>query len=434
MRGSPTPRLLAGLAATLLAVGVFSWYTLRQIEGLRVLQTNTIERNRKDSLQLLRIQNDLNSLGLAIRDIVEGQQEYPLAAFRSEFDRIRYDLADAIRLEQTLANRPPEQNRFLEQSLRQFWDSVEQVLQVATQDEPRARKMLANSVTAQQASLSNSVARLLVQNHEAEEQAIVSVGKIYDRVERNIYIFLAAMLAGVAAIGVFVAVSNRKVFERLAQLSEQRSTLSRRLIGLQEEVFRSVSRELHDDFGQILTAIGTMLRRAEKKGLPPDSPFREEVSEVRQVVQETLEKTRSFSQALHPTILDDYGLEKAIDRHLQTFEKQSGIATRFDSQGSQRVAEAHAIHLYRIVQESLNNVAKHANAHTATVRLRFSGEQIVLEVEDDGVGINGSPRTGLGLIAMRERAELIGGVLSVTRNTAGGTLVRLQAPLQTPAK
>src|ERR671913_540233 len=115
------------------------------------------------------------------------------------------------------------------------------------------------------------------------------------------------MLAGIAAIGAFVAVSNRKLFERLAQLSQQRSTLSRRLIGLQEEVFRSVSRELHDDFGQILTAIGTMLRRAEKKGLPADSPFREEISEVRQVVQETLEKTRSFSQALHPTILDDYG-------------------------------------------------------------------------------------------------------------------------------
>ena len=121
MRGSPTSRLLAGLAATLLAVGVFSLYTLRQIEGLRSLQTNTIERNRKDSLQLLRIQNDLNSLGLAIRDIIEGEQEYPLTAFRNEFDRIRYDLNDAIKVEQTLANRPAEQNRFLEQSLRQFW-------------------------------------------------------------------------------------------------------------------------------------------------------------------------------------------------------------------------------------------------------------------------------------------------------------------------
>jgi signal transduction histidine kinase len=427
MRGSPTPRLLAGLAATLLAVGVFSWYTLRQIEGLRALQTNTIERNRKDSLQLIRIQNDLNSVGLAIRDIVEGQQEYPLTAFRSEFDRIRYDLDDALRLERTLSSRPQEQNRFLEQTVRQFWDTIDQVLAVAETDEPRARKMLANTVTAQQASLSNAVARLLVQNHEAEEQAIVRVARIYDGVERNIYIFLAAMLTAIAAIGVFVAVSNRKVFARMEQLSEQRSTLSRRLIGLQEEVFRSVSRELHDDFGQVLTAIGTMLRRAEKKGLPRDSPFREEVQEVRQVVQETLEKTRSFSQALHPTILDDYGLEKAIERHLQTFGKQSGIATKFEKEGDGAVDEARAIHIYRIVQEALNNVSKHAQAKSVVVRLRMNGGDVELDVEDDGVGVSGTPKSGLGLIAMRERAELIGGTLSVRSRESGGTLVRLQA-------
>ncbi|HYP04943.1 MAG TPA: sensor histidine kinase [Bryobacteraceae bacterium] len=429
MRGSPTPRLLAGLAATLLAVGVFSWYTLSQIEGLRTLQTNTVDRNRRDSLQLLRIQNDLNSLGLAIRDMVEGQQEYPLTAFRSEFERIRNDLNDALRIERTLSNRPPEQNQFLEQSMRQFWDSVEQVLKIAEADETRARRILANSVTAQQASLSSSVARLLVQNHEAEEQAIVRVAAIYDGVERNIYVFLVAMLTGIAAIGVFMVVSNRKVFERLAQLSDQRSTLSRRLIGLQEEVFRSVSRELHDDFGQILTAIGTMLRRAEKKGLPPDSSFREEVSEVREVVQETLEKTRSFSQALHPTILDDYGLEKAIERHLQTFEKQSGISTRFEKQGAPAVDEAHGIHIYRVVQEALNNIAKHANARTATVRLRVLEGQLVVDIEDDGVGIAGVPKTGLGLIAMRERAELVGGALTVGRTAGAGTLVRLRAPL-----
>src|SRR6476660_6460008 len=140
MTGSPTPRLLAGLTATLLAVGVFSVYTLRQIEGLRTLQTNTVERNRKDSLQLLRIQNDLNSLGLAIRDIVEGQQEYPLTAFRSEFARLRNDLDDALKKEAVLASRPHEQNEYLQQSVRQFWISIDEVLDIAQHDEARARR------------------------------------------------------------------------------------------------------------------------------------------------------------------------------------------------------------------------------------------------------------------------------------------------------
>lgn len=429
MPGSPTPRLLAGLAATLLAVAVFSWYTLRQIQGLRGLQTDTVERNRKDSLQLLRIQNDLNSLGLAIRDIVEGQQQYPLTAFRSQFDRIRLDLDDAFKKERELARRPSEQNEYLQRSVRQFWESVNQILAIAETDEGRARKMMANSLTAQQASLSANVSRLLVQNHQAEEEATAAVQRIYDGVERNIYLFLLAMLAGIAGIGVFVAASNRSLFQRLAQVSDQRSTLSRRLIGLQEEIFRSVSRELHDDFGQILTAIGTMLQRAEKKGLPAGSAFHEEVQEVRQVVQETLEKTRDFSQALHPTILDDYGLEKAIERYLPAVGKQLGIEVHFEKEGSGRVGDAHAIHIYRILQEAMNNVGKHSQAKEAFVRLKYAGDTLQLEVEDRGVGIGVRRAQGLGLIAMRERAQLAGGHLTVSAQSTGGTLVRLTAPL-----
>jgi signal transduction histidine kinase len=396
MPGSPTPRLLAGLAATLVAIALFSWYTLRQIEGLRLLQTETVERNRKDSLQLLRIQSNLNSLGLAIRDVVEGRQGYPIPAYRSEFDRIRFDLNDALQKESQLASRPGEQNSYLQQSVAQFWESV---------DQARALKMMANSLTAQQASLSSTVSRLLVQNHEAEEQAARAVEHIYKRVERNIYVFLFAMLAGIAAIGVFVAASNRALFQQLAQVSEQRSTLSRKLIGLQEEIFRSVSRELHDDFGQILTAIGTMLRRAEKKGLPPDSPFADDIAEVRQVVQETLEKTRSFSQALHPTILD------------------------FEKQGAGSVPEGHAIHIYRILQEALTNVVRHSKSKEASVRLSYSADAMRLQVEDHGIGIGPRANGGLGLIAMRERAELVGGELDVSRRPDGGTLVDLKVPM-----
>jgi hypothetical protein len=95
---SPTGRLLAGLAVTLAAVGVFSINALHQIRGLEDLQTRTVDRNRKDSLQLLRIQNDLNELGHAMRDMLDGDEPYPLAAWKPQFDRTRADLADALRL------------------------------------------------------------------------------------------------------------------------------------------------------------------------------------------------------------------------------------------------------------------------------------------------------------------------------------------------
>jgi signal transduction histidine kinase len=427
----PTIWLLLGLAATLCVVAVFSFYSLRQIEGLRSLQTETIDRNRKDSLQLIRIQNNLNSLAIAMRDMADGEQGYPLEAWRAEFERIRYDLDDSVRIESTLASRPPDQQKYLTESIRQFWTSADQIFTIAQQgDEGRARGMIVNSLQAQQASLSSLVARLLVANYEAEQQTSAEIQSIYSRVALNLKIFTIAMVAGIAAIMLAIIAANRRVFQRLAAVSEQRSTLARRLIGVQEEVFRSVARELHDDFGQVLTAIGAMLRRADKKHLPPESPLREDLAEIRGIVQETLEKTRSFSQALHPTILDDYGLEKAIERYVETFEKQTGIGVAYEKHGAGSVPEEKGIHVYRVLQEALTNVARHARASHVSVRVWFRPERFRLEVQDDGIGSGSPAGKGLGMIAMEERAELLRGRLAVVPSQ-NGTLVTLEIPLGT---
>lgn len=428
---SPTPRLLIGIAAILATVAVFALWSLYQINGLRKIQTDTIERNRRDSLQLIRIQNDLNSLALAMRDMIEDRDGYGMQAFRGEFARLRQDLDDAIRLDATLAVRPSEQKRYLAESLNQFWRSAEQIFTIAEGGETeRARKMVVDSLQAQLSSLTSTVARLLVQNNEAEEMASREVNAIYDGAERNLYLFLTAMLAGTTAIGLLSVQYNRRIFDRLGALSEQRSTLARGLITVQEEVFRSVSRELHDDFGQILTAVGTMLRRAEKKGLPSDSPLRADMGEIREVVQETIERTRSFSQALHPTILDDYGLERAVERYVQTFGKQTGIPVDLQKGEGIWVPDAKRIHVYRVLQEALNNVVRHSQATAATVRLFPDGERLRLEVEDNGIGIPEKRVNGLGLIAMKERAELMGGNISVKRGANCGTLVVLEVPLE----
>jgi hypothetical protein len=123
---SPTSRLMTGLAVTLAVVGLFSWYALHQIAGLRDLQTRLIDRNRRDSLQLLRIQNNLNSLGQAVRDMVNGDEPYGLEAYRGQFKRIRSDLEDALGLEDALApvERSPERRTYFARSLAQFWTST----------------------------------------------------------------------------------------------------------------------------------------------------------------------------------------------------------------------------------------------------------------------------------------------------------------------
>ncbi|MBC8166754.1 MAG: sensor histidine kinase [Bryobacteraceae bacterium] len=405
----------------LFVVGLFTFYSMRELDGLRKLQANTIDGNRRDSLQLIRIQNDLNTLGLAMRDMLEDSDGYGIEAWRGEFARLRFDFSDALK-----KGRAAAQRQNLEQALSQFWQSAEQIFAVAEGGEQnRARRMVIDSLQAQQSSLSNTVARLLVRNNEAEEAAAKKVSDIYDKGERNLILFLAGILSGITAIGLGAVHYNRRLFDRMAALSEQRSTLARRLIGVQEEVFRSVARELHDDFGQVLTAVGTMLRRIEKKGA-----FDEDIIEIRQAVGDALERTRSFSQALHPTILDDYGLGRAVERYVETWQKQTGIPVALNRSADVQLPDSQAIHVYRILQEALNNVAKHANATQVSVALQAEEQMLRLEILDDGVGISVNSKNGLGLIAMRERAELIHGRISFGRGVSGGTLVKLEVPIE----
>src|SRR6202041_3610202 len=206
-------------------------------------------------------------------------------------------------------------------------------------------------------------------------------------VERQVYLFLTATLIAILFTSLYLIRWNRRLFAQLTALSEQRSELAQKLIAMQENTFRHISRELHDEFGQILTAIGAMLHRAGKRIPPLDDALRGDFEEVREIVQSTLDKIRALSQALHPVVLDDAGLEGALDLYLPGFEKQTGIAVRYEKEGESRAVDRDvAIHVYRVLQEALNNVARHAKASEAEVRLRFRPEALVLEVEDHGVG------------------------------------------------
>jgi len=427
---SPTNGLLLGLIITLAAVVAYSFYIRVQLSGLRKLQSELVDRNRKDSLQLLRVQNDLNSIGLAMRDMLDASEPYPLTAWTAQFERIREDLDVALHLEEQLAgaNRTPEQRKYLSQSVAQFWDAVNRMFALAADGkEAEAREQIRLTLQARQESLSTAVSRLLVQNNEGEEQAAGRIAQIYDGVQRQLYLFLGATLIAIVLTSLYLIRTNRIIFARLAALSEHRSELAQKLISTQESTLRHISRELHDEFGQVLTAIGSLLGRAGSH-LQEGSKVREEVQEVREIAQSTLDNIRSLSQALHPVLLEEAGLVNTLDWYIPTLERQAGITLHYEKSGTSFAVDVGAsVHVYRVLQEALNNMTRHSGAKEAWIRLKFLPDALELEIEDHGKGIlpekNGR---GIGLVAMRERAELIGGTLEFLQPAEGGTMVRLR--------
>ena len=434
---SPTKGLLVGMVITLAAASADSYYLTRQIARLRALQTDLADRNRKDSLQLLRIQNDLNSLGLAMRDMLDSDEPYPpypLTAWSAQFQRVRLDLEDALRREEQLvvATRTPEQRQYLADSLAQFWDASDRIFALARGGhEADARAQIRLSLQARQAALGTAVARLLVENNESEEQTAARVQGIYSQVERQVYLFLAATLAAIVVTSLYLIRSNRRLFARLASLSEERRDVAQQLITARESTFRHLARELHDEFGQTLTAMGLMLGRASKQA-PEDSPLRSELREASEIAQRMLEHVRGLSQTLHPSILEEIGFEGTVDWYLSTVERQTGVAVSYErTTPSVPIDGTVAIHVYRIMQEALNNVARHSGAKQAWVRLRVTAGLLELDIEDRGAGMNGAtPGRGLGIVTMRERAALVGGTIEFIRPREGGTLVRVRVPVK----
>jgi len=365
-------------------------------------------------------------------DPLDAGQRYPMTAWEPQFQRMRGDLEDALRREQQVAPqaRTADQQQYLQDSLSQFWDAVERTFVLAREGkEKEAREQIRLSLQARLAALSTSVARLLVQNNESEERTAAQVTEIYDRVQRQAYIFLTATLIAIVLTSLYLIRSNRLLFHQVAVLSAQRSDLAQTLISTQESTLRYISRELHDEFGQILTAMGAMLGRARNQ-VPENSQLRTDLLEVREIAQSTLDKVRSLSQALHPVMLDEAGLEQTVEWYLPVVERQTGVGICYEKSGTPFAVNGNtAVHVYRVLQEALNNVARHSGATKAWVRLNFLPTSLELEVEDHGSGFPVErPRQGLGLVAMRERAELLGGSIVFESPATGGTLVRLKVP------
>jgi signal transduction histidine kinase len=219
---------------------------------------------------------------------------------------------------------------------------------------------------------------------------------------------------------------------RLARRQAELSTLSTRLMEAHEESRRVLSHELHEGISQSLTASLSYLWLVDRK-LPADqTDLRSCVSEARRLATGTLSEIRRLSQTLHPPALDDYGLLPSLEGQLRAFGERHSIAPTFVAEGLvDRLPREMETAIYRITQEALENVARHARASHVYVSLVAGPDTLQLAIDDDGVGfppqLGRNGITGTGLIAIRERARALGGTLSLT--SEGGASVRVSLPL-----
>ncbi len=457
--GSALARLAIGLAVAVLVIVGFSLYAAREIRTLRDEQAATSERNRLDTLQIVRIQQNLSSVAGALRDALGGTEPYPLAAWANTFARLRIDLEQALARERELApaGRLTAEQARLDDANGRFWEAVDRAFATANAGgggpdaEAAGAAIIRGEASARHAELVTLVSQLVIHNTRMDEASAARARDVYDKVARQIYFLAAVLVAGVVIGGAILLRNTSRTFETIQGLAAERRALSWRMLTLQETLQTDFARELHDEFGQILTAIGMMLGRVRRKaaaaasGAEAESPadptmalFIADLEEAQEVTQRTLDRVRKKSRLLHPVILDDFGLPQAVGWYTDEFARQHGIDTRFEPDGDFAGLPPNvATHIYRIVQESLTNVARHAEASQVLIRLVRDADGLELTVADDGKGPpplgpargpNDGPG-GIGITSMRERAALMGGTFEAGRGPRGGLHVVVWVPL-----
>ena len=218
----------------------------------------------------------------------------------------------------------------------------------------------------------------------------------------------------------------------MATSQERLRNLAARLHAVREEERTVIAREIHDQLGQALTGLKMDLAWLTRR-LPENKPVKERAASMQALLESTVGSVRTLSTQLRPPILDDLGLEAAVEWQTTEFCRQSGIKCELELHIGERFVEnQHATAAFRILQEALVNVARHAKADNVTVEIGFAGETLHLSVSDDGCGIADatlSSSHSIGLIGMRERAAALGGEVNIGRSPSGGTHVTLELPL-----
>lgn len=239
-----------------------------------------------------------------------------------------------------------------------------------------------------------------------------------------------------------VAIENARLYEAVRRKEEASSTFLRQYIAAQEEERKRIARELHDEPAQLLTGLALAIGAASHMAEPHDGELRRVLASANALTERVSTEIGRIIRDLRPTLLDDLGLMEALESYADTRLRPLGIQVTFETAGTDgRVSPELETALFRVAQEAMSNIARHARAENVNITLEFQEDFAAVDIEDDGQGFDveatfarGKDGSPFGLMGMRERVDLLGGTLVVESRPGEGTSVRVRVPLQSVSR
>ena len=426
--------------AILSAIAVAAY---RATQGLMESQTSVAHTLQVGAV-LEKLQSEiLNSQGLR-RGYIIDRDPLELQSFYKSDDAIADNL---LRVKNLTADNPRQQQRLdrIERLLQQRLTWQQESIRLKQTGHPDSNRQAA--ITTRLGELTNEIVPLVNAVDGEEKDLLDDRQKSSARLYRSMLTVLAVAFAAASALllahfGLLtLELRRRKQAERIARSSEEAARrLSARLLNLQDDERRRLSRELHDSLGQYLTSLKidlSLLRKADFKGEAI-------IAECEKLLDISLAETRTISYLLHPPLLDEAGLASAARWYVDGFASRSGIQVTLNmSAHDQRLPQPVELALFRVLQESLTNIHRHSKSKTAEIELKRLQREVVLTVRDYGIGmptelienfqLTGTG-VGVGLAGMRERAHEMGGRVEIQSTAGKGTVIIASFPMPEAAK
>lgn len=453
MRGMarwPTERL--GIRAALvlgfsLILGLWLFAGYQFAERLSSVQSQAASINTRYTLaqdRLSTVQAQVLIASVYVRDALLDPNPAATEGYRQQLAAAFTAMDTALAEYDPVIDVPSQRARVsrLRSEIEDFRVTMTDVLSIDGTSSPReARRILTTQVVPKRETVLRVSEDVRAMNRRAFIEQESAIAGLYAETQRSDWRQLGLALAGSLGIGLFATLyagrletSLRRQREKDLQSARDLQRLSARLVSVQEEERRTIARELHDEIGQVLSAVKVEIAVAQR-AMSAGTPSARQLDDALAMADTAIHTVRDLSHLLHPAMLDDFGLATALDSYSRRFGERYRIAIQFlHDQTTDRLAPEIEVAAYRIVQEALMNVAKHAHARSCRVYLQRLTQTILITIEDDGRGFDiaeferAGTRRGLGLIGIRERASQVGGTALIESAAGTGTRITVELP------
>ena len=432
--------LSIGFGALILLIGLLGFGAMRRAQALHDETVSAQDAYLQTDAVLREIPADLYLGGILIRDYLLDPSHLMAPAYREELLARRSSIQQRLDLlAQRLGKGESARLLQLRAELQAYWESMDPILSWS----PARKAALSYMFLRQQVlprreavvALAREIGEINAANLRKEQQRLKASQELFQSfLQRTVLLALSLGLLVALVSAARVAFLERRSEEqrgRAESAEEELRRLSRNLVRTQEEERSSLSRELHDAVGQMLSAMTMELGNLEAVITSPDK-LRARLDEARSLNAETLREVRALAMGLRPTMLDELGLGPALRWQGREFSRRSNVPVTVQIDGDlDGLPETHRTCIYRIVQETLTNCARHSQAKGIRISIYGRHDWVKLSIQDDGVGFDpgGATSRGLGLIGIQERVREMQGKVTIISEPGKGTIVEVEVPV-----